>query len=201
MSKSPFFGEDETIADQMWNSLSIDNGTVALDDSYVVQMRIPLSQRFPWDDSKGIYLLNGFHSMHCLVRVSSMKSLKHVCEMSILISWQKTIRQVVLEFDRGLSRSESTEHVLHCLDALRQDIMCYADDTPRYTGYQESGRSGTGQLRTCRDWSQLEHWAQQHTACWRYIHPHDPTFPSLERHKFCPEGSPYLEKVKKTFGT
>ena len=67
-SKSVYFGEDNTLADQMWESISIDNGTVALDDSYIGRMGLPLSQRFPWDDSKGIYLLNGFHSMHCLVR-------------------------------------------------------------------------------------------------------------------------------------
>lgn len=113
---------------------------------------------------------------------------------------QKTIRQAILEFDQGLSRTEPTEHILHCLDALRQDVLCYADDTPRYTGFQPSGRSGTGQFRQCRDWSRLEAWAQQNTACWRYIHPHDPNFDSLERHKFCPEGSPYIAKVKEEFG-
>ena len=106
----------------------------------------------------------------------------------------------MLQFDRGLERSEPTEHILHCLDALRQDTLCYADDTPRYTGFQASGRSGTGQARQCRDWSELELWAQSHTACWRYINPHDPNFDSLQRHTFCPAGSPYIEKVKAVFG-
>lgn len=67
MSKSPYFGEDEVVADQLWEDISIDNGTVALDDSYVKTIGLPPSQRFPWDEHKGIYLLNGFHSMHCLV--------------------------------------------------------------------------------------------------------------------------------------
>jgi len=177
-SRSSYFGEDEALADQLWEEISIDNGTVALSDSYAEAMGLPISQRFPWDKEKGIYLLNGFHSMHCL----------------------KTIREAVLEFDQGLDRSEPTEHILHCLDALRQDILCYADDTPRYTGSQPKGRSGTGQIRQCRSWSQLEAWAKQHTACWRYTNPHDPTFNPLERHKFCPEGSPYIAKVKEFFG-
>ncbi|MCJ1462680.1 hypothetical protein MMC07_001283 [Pseudocyphellaria aurata] len=176
-SNSPYFGEDEALADRLWENISIDNGTVALGDSYVEAIGLPTSQRFPWDQEKGLYLLNGFHSMHCL----------------------KTIRQAVLEFDRGLDRSEPTHHILHCLDALRQDILCYADDTPRYTGMQETGRSGTGQRRQCRDWSQLEAWAQQNTACFRYTYPHDSTN-YLEKLKFCPEGSPYIAKVKDVFG-
>ena len=65
---SPYFGEDETVADQLWENISIDNGTVALSDSYAAAMGLPVSQRFPWDQEKGLYLLNGFHSMHCLVR-------------------------------------------------------------------------------------------------------------------------------------
>ena len=67
-SMSPYFGEDETIADQLWENISVDNGTVALSDSYAAAMGLPVSQRFPWDQEKGLYLLNGFHSMHCLVR-------------------------------------------------------------------------------------------------------------------------------------
>ncbi len=66
-SNSAYFGEDEVIADRLWEEISIDNGTVALSDSYTEAMGLPVSQRFPWDDEKGLYLLNGFHSMHCLV--------------------------------------------------------------------------------------------------------------------------------------
>ena len=67
-SKSPYFGEDEAAADRLWDDINIDNGTVALSDSFVEAMGLPTAQRFPWDQEKGVYLLNGFHSMHCLVR-------------------------------------------------------------------------------------------------------------------------------------
>ncbi|MCJ1251529.1 hypothetical protein MMC30_008764 [Trapelia coarctata] len=176
-ANNPYFGEDEIAADQLWEDISIDSGIVALEDSYVKRVGLPQAQRFPWDQNKGLYLVNGFHSMHCL----------------------KNIRQTVLEFDRGLDRSEPTEHILHCLDALRQDVLCYADDTPRYTGFQRSGSSGTGQFRKCRSWSALDAWGQKNTACYRYINPHNHTFDLLERHRFCPEGSPYIEKVKQAF--
>ncbi|KAI9815252.1 MAG: hypothetical protein M1827_002732 [Pycnora praestabilis] len=197
-SRSPYFGEGKTVADQYWEHISIDNGTIALSDAYVKAMDLPTSQRFPWDEKKGLYLLNGFHSMHCLV-CRSMYRQRDLALVN-LIKLQKTIRQWVLEYDRGLNQTEPTEHILHCLDALRQDVICYADDTPRYTGFQPSGRSGTGQIRQCKSWRRLEAWAQQHSACWRYIQPHNHTFNSLERHKFCPKGSPYISRVNEIFG-
>lgn len=30
-------------------------------------MGLPEAQTFPWDDNKGLYLLNGYHNLHCLV--------------------------------------------------------------------------------------------------------------------------------------
>lgn len=65
--KSPYWGEDEARADQVWADIGIDDGIVALPDSYVESMGLPTSVRFPLDQDKGIYVLNGFHGMHCLV--------------------------------------------------------------------------------------------------------------------------------------
>lgn len=62
-----YFGKDDGAADQVWEDMSIDDGTVALEDSYVERVGLPRSQRFPWDHNKGLYLVNGFHSLHCLV--------------------------------------------------------------------------------------------------------------------------------------
>lgn len=50
-----------------WDEINIDAGTVALGDAYVETMGLPKAQRFPWDKSKGIYYINGFHNLHCLV--------------------------------------------------------------------------------------------------------------------------------------
>ena len=72
--------------------------------------------------------------------------------------------------------------------------MCNADDTPRYTGrlnQQASAKrptSGIGQFRMCRDWSKLEQWAVQHSACYKAINNSDAGFPPIERYKFCPNG-------------
>ena len=71
---------------------------------------------------------------------------------------------------QGFQLTAPVYHSYHCLDALRMEVLCNADDTPRYTGMnQENKASGTGQSRMCRDWSQLESWATTNSACWRYF--------------------------------
>jgi len=174
----PYFNQDEVLTDEAWESISIDAGAVALADEYVSMMGLPTSQRFPWDDAKGIYNINAYHSLHCL----------------------KMIRESLRESQKGLQQSSPFEHQLHCVDALRQEVICNADDTPRYTGSQPHKSSGLGQVRQCRNWNDLEAWAADNTACYRYINYTQPEFDSLERYKFCPEGSPYSAKIHEIFG-
>ena len=84
-------------------------------------------------------------------------------------------------------------HTLHCLNVLREEVICDASDIPRYTGYQPDQKSGMGQVRMCRDWKQLEAWSREHTACWKHIGNiySDPNFNELDRYKFCPPESNY----------
>jgi len=85
------------------------------------------------------------------------------------------------------------------LDTLLQDVVCFADDTPRYTADQHPGQPGYGQKRTCRDWTKLEAFASAHTSCWRDINANE-DIDTLLRYRYCPEGSPYLERIHKIFG-
>ena len=78
---------------------------------------------------------------------------------------QKYIRQ---HFISILSSADppawSLEHDFHCFDAIRQQIMCHADDTLLYTtGHRDAG---VNQTRQCRDWDALREWATERTACY-----------------------------------
>ncbi|KAL9012797.1 MAG: hypothetical protein Q9173_002461 [Seirophora scorigena] len=194
-------------ADQAWDDINIDMGTVALDDAYVAAMDLPEAQRFPWDEKKSIYLLAGFHDLHCLVRIHPKlpllshpsNSLPRKFLLTDVGSQQKTLREWISLKSRNLTPMESAEHMFHCLDALRQDVMCYADDTPRYT--DKTHISGVGQRRPCRSWSLLNAWAAERNACWRYTGSHlAMNMSTLERYRYCPAGSPYAEKVREVFG-
>lgn len=54
------------------------------------------------------------------------------------------------------------------------------------------------QQRQCRDWSKLERWALDRTAC--YHHMNDTVVDTRDRYKLCPEGSPYNDKIAEIFG-
>ena len=107
-----------------------------------------------------------------------------------------------MEFSQGVPQSRRWEHVIHCLDELRQEVICNADDTPRWSTADNSPGTGMGQIRYCRSWEKLEEWAEQYNACYRYINQTASfeDFPQIERYIWCPQGSPYAAEVEKVFG-
>ncbi|CAI7590142.1 unnamed protein product [Penicillium glandicola] len=158
-----------TLSHALWHSINIDSGVIALPDSFAVSHNLRTAQRFPWDIGKGIYILHGFHNLHCL----------------------KIMYIALFEFRNGQTQSRAWPHIMHCLDALRRQIICDADDTPRATERRVEVVSGVGQHRLCRDWGALETWAKAHTAC--YKRPENPVDEvGLKRFMHCPEGSGYV---------
>ncbi|KAL9600907.1 MAG: hypothetical protein Q9219_002842 [cf. Caloplaca sp. 3 TL-2023] len=98
---TPYSSDNLTYAHEQWSQLDEDSGVVALPDAYTQQKNLPKAQRFPWDKSKGLYLLNGFHNLHCI----------------------KKLERALMEYQLGNEQSEAFGHIMHCLDSLRQDIV------------------------------------------------------------------------------
>ena len=67
-------------ASKLWEAIDFDSGVVALDLESMREEGIPQSQPFPWDHSKGLYIVNAYHSIHCLVSVGP-----ECCKIRILI--------------------------------------------------------------------------------------------------------------------
>ncbi|KAJ3471963.1 hypothetical protein NLG97_g11409 [Lecanicillium saksenae] len=65
-----YTGDNITEVRALWEEYSGDPGVVALTESYVQENKLPHALRFPWDEDKGVYLLQGFHDLHCLVRAA-----------------------------------------------------------------------------------------------------------------------------------
>ncbi|KAI1630923.1 hypothetical protein F4809DRAFT_634636 [Biscogniauxia mediterranea] len=159
-----YTNDNLTVVAELWEKLSGDPGVVALSQDYTNTERLPHALRFPWDEDKGVYLLQGFHNLHCL----------------------RTIFRYVMYAERRIPQHIALVHILHCLDQLRQDVICNADDTPRYAGFQDPPGTGSGQVRMCKDWNELEKWAIKHTACFK--HEDEVPGPMIERFKSCPDG-------------
>ena len=62
-----FNSPNRSLADAAWSSWVVDPGIVALPNDWVKGKMLPQAQHWPWDEDKGLYLLQGFHNMHCLV--------------------------------------------------------------------------------------------------------------------------------------
>lgn len=94
------------------------------------------------------------------------------------------------------------EHLLHCLNVLRETVMCNADDTPLYTGLlhgninSSTPRAGIASVKMCRDWNTLLEWGRARSACYRPVHWFEEGFPELERYKYCPDGSRPWENAR-----
>lgn len=68
-----YHGENDTRAEELWDSISTDHIAVALTDSWIDEKGLQRSAadiesaRFPWDPSRGLYFLKVFYQLHCLV--------------------------------------------------------------------------------------------------------------------------------------
>ncbi|KAF2174042.1 hypothetical protein M409DRAFT_16318 [Zasmidium cellare ATCC 36951] len=178
---SRFNNPNRTEEDAAWNSELVDQTTlvVALDDSFTESRGVLHSMRWPWDSKKGVYTLNSAHELHCL----------HL------------LRTTVNQAYDGESPKWPRKHSAHCLEYILQSIMCNADDTPLYQGLLHRNRhvdhplGGLGDTRQCRDWTKLQTWAKEHSACYDPLHrENDTDLPEIERYKFCPDGSKPWEK-------
>lgn len=106
-----------------------------------------------------------------------------------------------MEVRDGSELSWEFSHITHCLHVLREDVLCYADDFPRYTGrlHAEADQlvtsSGTGAIRMCKNWDHLRQFALDNSAC--YSRPLNAKSEVLDRYKSCPDGSKPWEEVIK----
>ena len=92
------------------------------------------------------------------------------------------------------------EHIYHCLNMLRQDLMCKADDTPMPSA-DKPHVIGDNQVMQCRDWSQLVAWSRypDQNACFELFSDYRPVAHRLEQYAHCPEDSPYYPVMKEYF--
>ncbi|KAI0006528.1 hypothetical protein F4779DRAFT_632940 [Xylariaceae sp. FL0662B] len=185
LSGSNFDSPNRTIQDAAWGHVDVEpwNGFVALDENYAIAQGLPHSQRWPWDLSKGVYIMTSSHELHCV----------HV------------LRESVNEDYDGVPEAKRMwhyPHLMHCLNVLRESIMCNADDTPLYIGrlhknvHEKSPRAGTGTIKMCRDWNKLLEWSRGRSACYRPVHWTEGGFREIDRYKTCPDGAKPWEQME-----
>ncbi|KAF2237621.1 hypothetical protein EV356DRAFT_510582 [Viridothelium virens] len=135
---------NHTESDELWENIMPQHGFIAVDRHWAADHHWPISMYLPSDHSKGVYLLEAYHQLHCL----------------------RIIRKTFWEaIENRPFTYHPSSHMEHCFDALRQSAICNADNTPLYTFGDKT--AGDGQLHQCYDWNELREYATANTACYR----------------------------------
>lgn len=70
------------------------------------------------------------------------------------------IRAALFHFKEAKEQTVPWMHVTHCLDSLRQVVLCKMDDNLLYT--EDGNIYGDGQVHKCGDWNALTDWVTEH---------------------------------------
>lgn len=73
---------------------------------------------------------------------------------------QTVVRASLFHYRENVKQTAPWMHVTHCLDSIRQIVMCNRDETLLYT--EDGNVFGDGQIHQCREWHALESWVTQH---------------------------------------
>ncbi|KXH26294.1 hypothetical protein CSIM01_03672 [Colletotrichum simmondsii] len=93
------------------------------------------------------YIIRSFHQMHCLISIAEEYGHRA----------------------NNVSSQWAPKHIAHCLNAIREAIMCLADATPMtYVNGFAVGHVTDDQQFMCRDWSALRKWANDPVRGIRY---------------------------------
>lgn len=99
-----------------------------------------LPETFPDPDTpgNGLYFMAGYHNLHCLAK----------------------IRTSVFQSQTQMNQSEPWAHIVHCIDQIRQTIMCNIDTTlvPMISHKEFKD----GHYHVCKDYRDVFEWASQH---------------------------------------
>ncbi|KAH7084869.1 hypothetical protein BKA63DRAFT_573901 [Paraphoma chrysanthemicola] len=185
---TPWGSRNTTESDALWDSINTAHGHIAVEHKWAAANNVCICG----DTVSFVVALLIFVMRSGLSPWTFPANLGRACICSKrttnYIAWLRILRSSLLSLHRSISPEYPLHHTLHCLDALRQHIMCHADNTPLY-GHGD-GMAGDGQLHQCKDWSALRDFATRNTACFRDGKP-GMTFE--DRFGVCDDGTDGLE--------
>ncbi|CAG8971637.1 hypothetical protein HYALB_00003105 [Hymenoscyphus albidus] len=170
---------NETARYSAWNSIDVDRTIIAIDHDEAVALGLPATEVFPLDERKDIYAVNAYHQLHCL----------------------KLLYRSFQEAHHGKAFSNGYTHILHCLDSIRGDVECQADDHVYGVGPGLNPPIYEGQHMHCKNSSALDKWASEHHSFFKYTYVNDEkSLTEMHQWRNCPENSPHGENMRKLLG-
>ncbi|KAM0304943.1 hypothetical protein ACHAO8_011334 [Botrytis cinerea] len=117
---------------------------------------------FPNNGSRGGYFshptiapqrstFSAFHQLHCL----------HAIREAYYNAVNTSDLRHSHSSHSDIASHTSPAHIRHCIDLIRQSLMCNADTTIEVKDEEINGVRGFGTVHQCRDWSGLVKWTEQ----------------------------------------
>lgn len=136
---SPFRGEPRPELDKAWHDL-LENNNIRLSKDELQKMNRTALELY---DGSGFFgQLSAYHHLHCL----------------------KFLRQVLHSESYDVNTPDRDTHVDHCVDDIRQALMCHADTSVLTFDWRPNWRTPWPNFsvdHTCVDWDALDSWAAE----------------------------------------
>ncbi|KAF6234052.1 hypothetical protein HO173_007882 [Letharia columbiana] len=139
-SKNPFKGPPSPELDDAWHQLFVNsNVRVSADDLQKInRTSVPLG------DGSGYYAIpDVYHQLHCL----------------------KFLRQMLYHDYYRINKPTNPIHIDHCIDNLRQNLMCKADVSLLTFDWVSNDRAPKPNFdiqHECKNWESIDAWAEDH---------------------------------------
>ena len=131
--------------DAYWSSITkgANNGLVSLPSTFARSQNLELSG-LNTTIGESVFQVDAFHQLHCVARIREM-----------IISYPS-----LMKLNPNLGEQDRYyRHTLHCVDYLRQTVMCNADLTLVSTG--QDLEFDHSPARQCRDWDAIVGWVDR----------------------------------------
>ncbi|KAJ6595561.1 hypothetical protein DFH09DRAFT_1357509 [Mycena vulgaris] len=149
---SPFQIPSSPTLDQMWSDLyNFGISRITKEEA----ARLPnKTHAIPGDDGHYIAELDVFHTLHCLNKV------RMALDPDYYSDWRISTTNNWIP-----SQKNATEHVSHCVNWIRQSVMCAGDTSVIVWQWEKSMNASIVKgnvAHTCRKFDRLQDWGKEH---------------------------------------
>lgn len=118
-----------TEASEIWNGINYDDGIIAIPYTLIDKMGLHRAQKHPWDPNYGVYLINGYHQIHCLVII-----IIPVLPLDMLMYCRLTY--TALSENMNLVSSRHFRCIMYCTVLMQCVEILFAMQTTHYGGQE-----------------------------------------------------------------
>ncbi|KAF9219419.1 hypothetical protein BS17DRAFT_789232 [Gyrodon lividus] len=113
----------------------------------------------PGDEDNYIFTFDIFHQLHCLNNLRQTLHPEYYNDAYYASKGVDNPMKIHIEGHEGF------DHTGHCIDSLRESLMCSADITPIVWAWDERRKRTAPRLdvvHVCRDYEKIQEWADGH---------------------------------------